>query len=141
MVEYNNKYTNMQLKQYDTEARMWSENYRNPVVGGFDDHNAWEDYSLLFTEIDNPSEKIAIDFACGPGRNLVKYKDLFKRLDGVDISPVNIEKAKSYTANNGITNINLYVDDLQDAKTEFYKILLEKVAKPRPGISYIYCVV
>ena len=131
MVEYNNKYTNMQLKQYDTEARMWSENYRDPVVGGFDDHNAWEDYSLLFTEIDNPSEKIAIDFACGPGRNLVKYKDLFKRLDGVDISPVNIEKAKSYTANNGITNINLYVNngiDLQCIDSNIYDVIMSTIA-------------
>ena len=26
------------------------------------------------------------------------------------------------------------VDSLQDAKTEYYKLLLEEVAKPRPGI-------
>jgi ubiquinone/menaquinone biosynthesis C-methylase UbiE len=131
MVESNNKYTKMQLRQYDAEAQMWSESYRDPVVGGFDDHNAWEDYSLLFTEIANPSEKIAIDFACGPGRNLVKYKDFFKRLDGVDISSVNIEKAKSYTANHGITNINLYVNngiDLQCIDSNIYDVVMSTIA-------------
>ena len=131
MIDQNNKYTKMQLNQYDSEAGTWSENNRDPVVGGFDAHNVWEDYDLLFIKITNPSEKIAIDFGCGPGRNLVKYKNFFKRLDGVDISPVNIEKAKSYTANNGITDINLYANngvDLQCIDSNVYDVVMSTIA-------------
>jgi len=100
----------MQLDFYNHEASIWSEQNREPVVGSFDAHNNWPDYELLFQKIDNQSEKIGLDFACGPGRNLVKYSRRFKRLDGVDISPINIEKARIYTMNNGI-NPNLYVSN------------------------------
>jgi ubiquinone/menaquinone biosynthesis C-methylase UbiE len=130
MIDKNNKYTKMQLSQYNSEAAEWSENNRNPVVGGFDEQNNWEGYKNLFTEIDDPSEKIAIDFGCGPGRNLVKYKDFFKRLDGVDISPINISKAKMYTENNGINNINLYVNngiDLNVISSEQYDVVMSTI--------------
>jgi len=110
MIELNNRYTKMQLDFYNHEASIWSEQNREPVVGSFDAHNNWPDYELLFQKIDNQSEKIGLDFACGPGRNLVKYSRRFKRLDGVDISPINIEKARIYTMNNGI-NPNLYVSN------------------------------
>jgi ubiquinone/menaquinone biosynthesis C-methylase UbiE len=110
MIELNNRYTKMQLDFYNHEASVWSEQNREPVVGSFDAHNNWPDYELLFQKIDNQSEKIGLDFACGPGRNLVKYSRRFKRLDGVDISPINIEKARIYTMNNGI-NPNLYVSN------------------------------
>jgi len=130
MLIENNKYTEMQLNQYNAEAHTWSEANREPVVGSFDAHNSWEDYKLLFTNIDNPSEKIAIDFGCGPGRNLVKYKDFFKRLDGVDISPINIEKARAYTTNNGIANINLYTNngiDLHGIESNTYDIVMSTI--------------
>jgi ubiquinone/menaquinone biosynthesis C-methylase UbiE len=131
MINKDNRYTKMQLSQYDSEAATWSENNRDPVVGGFDAHNVWEDYNFLFTEIDKPFEKIAIDFGCGPGRNLVRYKDFFKRLDGVDISPVNIQKAKGYTANNGVNNINLYVNngiDLECIESNTYDVVMSTIS-------------
>jgi ubiquinone/menaquinone biosynthesis C-methylase UbiE len=100
----------MQLNQYNSLASGWSEENRDPVVGSFDAHNQWTDYENLFTNIDNQSEKIGLDFACGPGRNIVKYSNRFKRLDGVDISPVNIENAKKYISSNSIES-NLYVSN------------------------------
>jgi len=110
MLESTNKYTQMQLNQYNSLASGWSEENRDPVVGSFDAHNQWTDYENLFTNIDNQSEKIGLDFACGPGRNIVKYSNRFKRLDGVDISPVNIENAKKYISSNSIES-NLYVSN------------------------------
>jgi len=110
MLESTNKYTQMQLNQYNSLASGWSEENRDPVVGSFDAHNQWADYENLFTNIDNQSEKIGLDFACGPGRNIVKYSNRFKRLDGVDISPVNIENAKRYLSSNSIES-NLYVSN------------------------------
>ena len=110
MVQKENKYTQMQLNVYNELASKWSEQNRNPVVGTFDGHNGWNDYEHLFKRLNNQSELIGLDFACGPGRNIVKYNFRFKRLDGVDISPVNIEKAKKYTSPKGIKS-NLYVSN------------------------------
>jgi|688.fasta_scaffold689506_2 ubiquinone/menaquinone biosynthesis C-methylase UbiE len=110
MIDSTNKYTQMQLNQYNSLASGWSQENRDPVVGSFDLHNEWKDYENLFTPIDSQNEKIGLDFACGPGRNIVKYSNRFKRLDGVDISPVNIQNAKEYISSNGI-GCNLYVSN------------------------------
>jgi len=77
MLQSDNKYTKMQLDFYNYEASIWSEQNREPVVGSFDAHNNWEDYENLFTEIQNQKEKVGLDFACGPGRNIVKYSHRF----------------------------------------------------------------
>jgi SAM-dependent methyltransferase len=105
MINKENKYTQMQLNLYNGLASQWSEENREPVVGSFDAHNSWNDYEHLFNRLENQSELIGLDFACGPGRNIVKYNGRFKRLDGVDISPVNIGKAQSYTSNRGIETV------------------------------------
>lgn len=39
-----NKYTVMQQSQYERHANEWSLQNRDPVVGLFDQHNAWKDY-------------------------------------------------------------------------------------------------
>ena len=94
MITIENKYTKMQLEAYNKDASNWSTSNKNPVVGSYDAHNNWEDYKILFENLENKKNKIVLDFACGPGRNIVKYNSLFKKMDGVDISPINIEKAK-----------------------------------------------
>lgn len=131
MENKDNKYTKMQLNEYNKEASRWSESNRNPVVGSFDNHNKWQDYEHLFTNLQNQSELIGIDWACGPGRNIVRYKDRFKRLDGVDISPVNIEKAVGYLKNNGIVDSNLYVSngvDLDIIESNTYDFVMSTIA-------------
>jgi ubiquinone/menaquinone biosynthesis C-methylase UbiE len=102
MVSKDNKYTKMQLNKYNLSASNWSETNRNPVVGTFDLHNNWKDYENLFLRLENQNELVGLDFGCGPGRNIVNYNGRFKRLDGVDISPINIEKAKKYTSSRNI---------------------------------------
>jgi ubiquinone/menaquinone biosynthesis C-methylase UbiE len=120
----------MQLNQYNANASDWSLENRDPVVGSFDAHNNWTDYENLFIKIDNQHEKIGLDFACGPGRNIVKYSNRFKRLDGVDISPINIEKANKYTYSHGITS-NLYVSngvDIDCIKSNTYDFVMSTIA-------------
>jgi ubiquinone/menaquinone biosynthesis C-methylase UbiE len=131
MVNKENKYTTMQLNQYNALASRWSESNRDPVVGSFDGHNNWVDYENLFVNLENQSELIGIDWACGPGRNIVKYNGRFKRLDGVDISPVNIQKATSYLHNNNITNSKLYVSngvDLDIIESNTYDFAMSTIA-------------
>lgn len=131
MVSKENKYTTMQLNQYNALASKWSESNRNPVVGSFDGHNEWSDYENLFINLENQSDLIGIDWACGPGRNIVRYKGRFSRLDGVDISPVNIEKAKGYLENNKITDSKLYVSngvDLDIIESNTYDFAMSTIA-------------
>lgn len=131
MIEKTNKYTKMQKKYYDKEASLWTTENRNPVVGSFDSHNEWSDYEYLFEGIKNMSEKTILDFACGPGRNIVKYHKRLKQIDGVDISEINIEKAKQYLLNNDINDSNLYVSngiDLDIIQSNSYDIVMSTIA-------------
>jgi ubiquinone/menaquinone biosynthesis C-methylase UbiE len=120
----------MQLNLYNGLASQWSEENREPVVGSFDRHNDWNDYENLFIRLKNQSELIGLDFACGPGRNIVKYNGRFKRLDGVDISPVNIEKAQSYTSNRGIETVlyNSSGTDINVVPSNEYDFVMSTIA-------------
>lgn len=130
MVNKENKYTQMQLNLYNGLASEWSESNRDPVVGSFDAHNNWPDYEFLFQRIDKQSEKIGLDFACGPGRNLVKYWRRFKRLDGVDISPINISKAQTYTTNRGVETVlyNSSGTDISIVPSDTYDFVMSTIA-------------
>lgn len=130
MVNVDNKYTKMQLNLYNSLASGWLGD-KDLVVGSFDAHNAWEDYKYLFENLGDVSDKIALDFACGPGRNIVKYKNTFKQIDGVDISPVNISNAKIYLDDNGVQNSVLYSNngiDLSDIPADTYDIIMSTIA-------------
>ena len=126
-----NKYTKMQLEFYNSEASKWTEQNPDPVVGSFKEHNEWSDYENLFVNLKDQKNKVGLDFACGPARNLVKYKGRFKRLDGVDLSPSNIENAKDYVAKNGITDANLIVCDgvgMPLVKSDEYDFVMSTIA-------------
>jgi hypothetical protein len=74
-----NKYLNMQKTHYEKDAANWSLENRDPVVGTYDLHNQWEDYDrLLFKGIDTQNLK-ALEYGCGPGRNLIKFSNIFTR--------------------------------------------------------------
>ncbi len=53
----------------------------------------------------------ALDFGCGPGRAMVKYQDRLDSIDGVDISPKNIDKAIEYLDCAGIHRTTLDVNN------------------------------
>ena len=103
-----NDYLNMQNKYYDQYAAIWSLEFKDPVVGSYDAHNEWEDYdTYLFKDFDT-TDLIALDYGCGPGRNIIKFHNRFKRIDGVDISNINLDKAKVNLEHNNIAIPNLY---------------------------------
>lgn len=135
MINSNNKYTQMQQKQYNHEASCWTPENRNIecgyVVGSFDKHNEWKDYDdFLFKNI-NTSDKIALDFGCGPCRNIVKFCDRFNRIDGTDLSQVNLDKGKSWCENNKVSFIpNLYKTngvDLSNIESNSYDIVFSTI--------------
>jgi ubiquinone/menaquinone biosynthesis C-methylase UbiE len=101
-------YLNMQNKYYDQYAAIWSLEFKDPVVGSYDAHNEWEDYdTYLFKDFDT-TDLIALDYGCGPGRNIIKFHNRFKRIDGVDISNINLEKSRVNLEYNDIDIPNLY---------------------------------
>jgi SAM-dependent methyltransferase len=68
---------------------------------------------------------VALDFGCGPGRNLRRWSALFARIDGVDISARNLENARVFLENTipATKRPNLYLttgDDCGDAPREHY---------------------
>ena len=104
-------YLKMQLRIYDAQANAWSLTDRNPVVGSYDKHNAWSDYdNYLFKDFETDG-LIALEYGVGPGRNLVRFDDRFKRIDGVDISAVNIGKARLNLRDAEITGNKLFACD------------------------------
>ena len=132
MVDENNSYTKMQKKYYDEEAPRWSINNLDPVVGSFIAHNDWKDYKYLFINIDNKKDLTVLDFGCGPGRNLVKYSDYFKQIDGVDLSNINLENAKIWIKHNNknIDNFKLYLCNginLNNISNNMYDIVMSTI--------------
>lgn len=101
-------YLTMQRQQYENDAARWSLQNRDPVVGSYDAHNAWGDYDhYLFKDFDTTG-KVALEYGCGPARNIIRFKDRFARVDGVDIAETNLKKAVENLTANGIRDYNLY---------------------------------
>lgn len=111
-------YLNMQKIQYENESLRWNINYKDPVVGYYHEHNLFDDYEkYLFPEIDT-SEMIALEYGCGPGRNLIRFHNRFKRIDGVDIVKNNIDNCIINMKDAGFEPGNLYVNDGDKIPTE-----------------------
>jgi|TARA_B110000438_G_scaffold253827_1_gene259689 ubiquinone/menaquinone biosynthesis C-methylase UbiE len=74
--------------------------------------------------------KISLDFGYGPGRNIVKYNQLFKRINGCDIAPENIENCKKNLKLNNVPIPNLYItkgDDLSNFSENFYDFIFSAI--------------
>lgn len=126
----NNKYTKMQQNHYDAEAATWTVENKDPVVGSFDKHNNWADYDeFLFKNIDTAG-KIALDFGCGPARNIVKYANRFQRIDGADISQVNLDNAIKWCEANNVVTPRLFNNngvDLSEIESEYYDVVFSTI--------------
>ena len=128
-----NRYTRMQRNVYESDSQRWNINNRDPVVGSFNAHNNWSDYEFLFKDIENCENKAVLDFACGPGRNLVKYSSKFKRVDGTDIATKNLQNASLWIQYNNIdiNKHNLILCngiDLNSIGNETYDIVMSTIA-------------
>lgn len=122
----------MQRTVYENEARQWNINNLDPVVGSFIEHNNWSDYEFLFKDIENLNDKVVLDFGCGPGRNIVKYSNTFKRIDGVDIAETNLRNAFIWIRHNNIDlqKHNLFLCngiDLNNIDNEEYDIVMSTI--------------
>lgn len=129
MINPGNKYTQMQKRQYAAEATGWTPDARDPVVGSFDAHNRHEDYLLLFDGIDT-SQMVCLDFGCGSGRNIVRFRGRFKRMDGVDLEPTLLEKAKQWAVLNGVSDAVFYPCngvDISEVPSDSYDFVMSTI--------------
>lgn len=70
------------------------------VVGSWKQHDDWVDYEdYLMRYIPESSDLIAIEYGCGPGRNIRRWTNRFRRIDGVDISKKNLDNAGVFLRN------------------------------------------
>lgn len=98
----------MQTRYYNQQANLWNLTNKDPVVGTYELHDKWTDYdNYLFWNIQT-KDLVALEYGCGPGRNLIKFSDVFLRIDGVDISRINLQKAVLNLESNNVLIPNLY---------------------------------
>ena len=72
---------------------------KDNVVGYWQDHDSWRDNETYLMKYvpENPIW-IALDFGCGPGRNILGWTERFARIDGADISKQNLKNARIFLA-------------------------------------------
>lgn len=75
----------------------------------------------------------ALDFATGPGRNIVKYANIFQSIDGVDIAQKNLDNARSWIGHNNldISKHKLILCngvDLSDISDNTYDVVFSTIA-------------
>jgi len=88
-------------KFWADQASGWSLSNKNPLVGWYAEHNQDpREEEILFRGVPLKVGTLALEYGCGPGRNMIKFKDHFQRIDGADISqeildklPLNLEEA------------------------------------------------
>lgn len=130
-------YVKMQRKYYIRNARKSSVAPGNlivdQVVGSWKEHDEWSDYETYMMKYVRPeNDLIALDFGCGPGRNIRRWTNWFKRIDGADISKINIENARVFLRGQLLEekNPNLYVTNgtnCGDAKSDTYDFVFSTV--------------
>lgn len=127
------EYTDKLHHRWDEMAQLWGLDNRDPVVGMFDAHNNWPDYEYLFKDVADLSSCTVLDFACGPGRNLVKYASRVQKIDGVDIAQKNLDNAKLWIAHNGLNTdlFDLYKcngSDISEVPSDKYDLVISTIA-------------
>lgn len=101
------QYLKMQQQVYKHGAEKWKSGKYNAIVGNVDLHNASPLYDqYLFKGIDT-ANLVALEYGCGPARNIINWSNRFSRIDGVDFQPV-IETAEINLNKNNIAIPNLY---------------------------------
>jgi len=72
---------------------------REYVVGSWHQQDEWPDYNdYLMRYVPEDAIWTALDFGCGPGRNIRRWTDRFARIDGADIAQANLDNARRFLA-------------------------------------------
>ena len=141
------RYTLMQRLEYERRARIsdlsniWTDDTNEHVVGQWNRHNASPIYENLFTGLASCFDEstLVLDFGCGPGRNILLYSNRFRRVDGVDISPANIENARRILAERDVES-RLFVcngRDLSGIASDTYQLVISTITMQHIAVHAI----
>lgn len=103
------------------------------VVGTWREHDAWPDYDdYLLRHVPPEPSWTALEFGCGPGRNLRRWSSRFARIDGVDILADNLAHAEIFLLDQLAAGRRprLYETsgrDCGDAPTEHYDLVFSTI--------------
>lgn len=94
-------YVQMQKREYEVFAALGEvtsgDMSVDAVVGTWRQHDEWPDYDdYLMRYVPKDESWTALEYGCGPGRNIRRWSEIFRRVDGVDISPRNLENARTF---------------------------------------------
>ena len=114
-------YVQMQKREYETLAGLGEckpgSITVDAVVGSWQQHDEWKDYEdYLMRYVPKNESWVALDYGCGPGRNIRRWSPIFQRIDGVDISQRNLENARVFIGDRVPVHKtpNLFVTDGMD---------------------------
>jgi len=108
----NEQFLQRQSDFWNNIAKTWSLQNKNPVVGWYYEHEAFEEYdTVLFRDLPLTGNEVVLEYGCGPARNIIRWNKKFRRIDGVDIAPECIEKAKVHLAAERLPEPNLWAND------------------------------
>jgi SAM-dependent methyltransferase len=104
------------------------------IVGLYEIHERYPYETFLLFEhgdirrpiFDAYQDRIALDFACGPGRMVRRMNNIFSRVDGVDISAPLVHEAKAKTPESNFWQTN--GDDLGGAPKSTYDFIYSTIA-------------
>ena len=133
------RYAAMQRAVYESAALADADGVRagalggDHVVGSWRAHDAWADYEdFLMRDVPATPVWTALDFGCGPGRNIRRWSGRFARIDGADIAQANLDNARVFLA--GLPaeqQPRLYLtrgDDCGDAPSGAYDFVFSTIA-------------
>lgn len=117
-------------------AKTWSLQNKNPIVGWYNEHENFPEYeTVLFRDIPITGNEVVLEYGCGPARNIIRWNKRFKRIDGVDIAPECIEKAKINLADARLPEPNLWVNDGRSLD------MIDSAPDVWPGYDIIFMVI
>ena len=123
---------NKSLKEYsDMQKNFYEDKVRSPedIVGNYQWHENYPYETFLLYEygdvrkpiFDNFSDKIALDFACGPGRMVNRMKKIFKKVNGCDIAQRLLDEAKKLNPESDFYLTN--GDNLGNVENDYYDFI------------------
>jgi SAM-dependent methyltransferase len=109
-MEFNMTFNNTQKMDYQNMQKSYYDNPHLPiqsVIGNvawheqlpYEQYLLYENGDLSKPLFETTSDKVALDFACGPGRMIKRMSKLFSKVDGADISPRLLDIVKHEVAN------------------------------------------
>tara|TARA_R110002153_G_scaffold193233_5_gene346616 strand:- start:1263 stop:1994 length:732 start_codon:yes stop_codon:yes gene_type:complete len=101
-------------KFYDSRADNWTDHESDAVNAMYERFGDLQDQHLFPENIDTSCMSV-LEYGCGTGRNLWRYKNNFDYLRGVDISQSALKKAKKTICNNWLSTRHLDVKKVENS--------------------------